>query len=119
MQNGSKFNARKGNRKMSNILEQLKKFVADDPEDPFNHYALALEYLKGDTDAACRIFEQLVEQHGNYVPTYYHLGKLYLDLQRRDDAVRMFERGIAVARNANDMKAVRELEAARLEALYD
>ena len=29
-------------------LGQLKQFVAEEPDDPFNAYALALEYLKTD-----------------------------------------------------------------------
>ncbi len=104
---------------MSTLLEQLKKFVAEDPLDPFNHYALAIEYLKVDTEVARRIFEQLVEQHADYVPTYYHLGKLYLDMERRDDGIRTFEHGIAVAKKNHDLKALRELEGAHLEALYE
>ena len=33
---------------MNNRLEILKQFVTEEPQDPFNHYALATELLKFD-----------------------------------------------------------------------
>jgi tetratricopeptide (TPR) repeat protein len=104
---------------MSNIIEQLEKFARDEPDDPFNHYALALEYLKTDAAKAQEIFEQLIARHSKYVPTYYQLGQLYVEQGKTEDAISVFERGIVVAREAGDYKAMRELDGARLTALYD
>ena len=33
---------------MTSRIEQLKQFAKEDPNDPFNKYALALEYQKTD-----------------------------------------------------------------------
>lgn len=101
------------------MLEQLARFAQEDPDDPFNHYALALEYMKSDMQRARAIFERLVDKHSGYVPTYYQLGQLYAELGLSEQAISTFEKGIGVAREAGDVKAMRELEGARLAILYD
>lgn len=105
---------------MSNILiEQLERFAREEPDDPFNLYALALEYLKVDRAKAQSIFERLIDSHQHYVPTYYQLGQLYSDQGKMENAIQTFERGIIAARNAGDQKALREMEGAKLAILYD
>lgn len=104
------------NSLMSSLIAQLEKFIEDEPNDPFNYYALALEYMKSDVGMARDLFEKLLLDHENYVPTYYHLGHLYADLGKFEEAVATFEKGISIARTMNDSKAVRELSAA-LDAL--
>jgi tetratricopeptide (TPR) repeat protein len=105
---------------MSNkLIEQLENFAREEPNDPFNHYALALEYLKVDVHKAQTLFEQLIGQHQHYVPTYYHLGQLLAGQGKTEQAIQIFERGIVAARNAGDQKALREMEGARLAILYD
>jgi tetratricopeptide (TPR) repeat protein len=98
-------------------LRQLLAFHADDPNDAFTIFALALEYRKrGDTAAAVGHFEQLMRDHPRYVGTYYHLGKLYEDLARPDDAVTTYEAGVKIAEAARDLHARAELQAALMEA---
>lgn len=104
---------------MNRIIEQLEQFAKEDPHDPFNIYALALEYLKVDVVKAEQLFTQLVDQHTGYVPTYYQLGQLYAEQGKIEESLSIFERGIAAARAAGDQKAAREMEAARLAVLYD
>jgi tetratricopeptide (TPR) repeat protein len=100
-------------------LEQLLQFVKEEPEDPFNIYAVAMEYLKLESEKAIPFLEKLVNQHAGYVPTYYTYAKL---LQARKNYVRakqLFETGIAVATNANDAKAIAELRNALSELEFD
>lgn len=104
---------------MNRIIEQLEQFAKEDPHDPFNLYALALEYLKVDAVRAEQLFAQLIAQHASYVPTYYQLGQLYAEQGKIEESLSTFEQGIAAARAAGDQKAVREMEAARLAVLYD
>jgi tetratricopeptide (TPR) repeat protein len=101
------------------MLEQLARIAQEDPDDPFNHYALALEYMKTDVQRARAIFEQLIDKYGNYVPTYYQLGQLYAELGLSEQAISTFEKGIGVARETGDLKTMRELDGARLAILYD
>lgn len=104
---------------MANRIEQLEGFVHEDPNDPFNLYALALEYSKVDALKAVDIFNQLLQLHPDYVPTYYQLGKLYIDSSENEKALEIFALGIRIAGDKKDVKALRELQAVRQELLSD
>lgn len=98
-------------------LEALKSFYEDDPEDAFTRFALAQEYLKrGRTGEALEFFERLAADDPEYVGTYYHLGKLYEALDRKDAAVRTYERGIEIAQGKRDAHARAELQDALMQA---
>jgi tetratricopeptide (TPR) repeat protein len=100
----------------SDRLNQLLEFHAQDPDDPFLCFALATEYLKqGDEELALNWFESLLDRHPSYVGTYYHLGKLYLRLDRPEDALKTFEDGIRVASETGDAHAASELRSAKME----
>lgn len=95
-----------------NRLEKLLEFIAKQPDDPFLKYAIATEYIKNnDIDSGLRYYEDLVHNHENYVGTYYHLGKLYESLNRKEDAIETYRKGMAVARNIRDNHALAELQA--------
>jgi tetratricopeptide (TPR) repeat protein len=91
-------------------LEQLQQFLAEDPSDPFNHYALALEYLKSDIQAAAAHFDRLLTTYPDYLPTYYHAAALFEKMGDGKKAVATLESGIAKARVQNQVKAQRELQ---------
>jgi len=95
-------------------LEQLRQFVADDPTDPFNTYALALELLKSDTGEATHLFMGLLQTHPDYLPTYYQAATLLAATGKSYEAQQVAERGIKLAQAKNDLKARRELQ-----TLYD
>jgi len=97
---------------MSDRLTQLMAFLSESPHDPFLKYALASEYLKsGHTEEALRYYEELMDKHPTYVGTYYHLGKLYEALNRKDEAITVYEKGMQAARDKRDMHALSELQA--------
>jgi tetratricopeptide (TPR) repeat protein len=100
-------------------LEQLQQFLAEEPNDPFNIYSLALEYLKTDPSETMRLFETLVTRHHNYLATYYHFGKLCHESGDREKALAILEQGIAVARQQNASKALRELQSAYQEIQFE
>jgi tetratricopeptide (TPR) repeat protein len=104
---------------MADRIQQLREFVNEDPKDPFNLYALALEYQKIDLQKAVEIFGLLTRDHPDYVPTYYQLGKLYHELAEHEKALQVFDSGIEKAQKQNDAKALRELKAARQELLSE
>lgn len=99
-------------------IEQLKAFLEEDPNDPFNYYGLALEYTKSNTDSALTYFNLLKEKFPDYVSTYYHLGKLYQDLEQFIEAEATFELGIKKATQFGKPKDVSELKNA-LQQLKD
>lgn len=100
-----------------NRLKALLEFHRDDPNDPFTRFAIAQEYRKlGNASQAVAFFEGLVNDHPDYVGTYYHLGKLYQQLGRSEDALTTFQTGIDKATAMNDVHARAELQSALLEA---
>ncbi len=90
-------------------LASLMSFFEEEPHDPFNIYALALEYLKSDQREAARYFEKLLDEHPAYLPTYYHAGELFIQLEMLDKAGEIYQRGIALALNQNNQKTYQEL----------
>ncbi|TSD66885.1 tetratricopeptide repeat protein [Inquilinus sp. KBS0705] len=93
-------------------LDKLLAFIQNEPNDEFLKYALATEYLRlNDSEKALSYYEDLVQNHPNYTGTYYHLGKLYEALNRRDDAERTYVTGMELTKAKRDMHAFSELQA--------
>ena len=94
-------------------IAKLKEFLANDPNDPFTRYALALEYAgKGDTERAVSMLEALIQSDPKYIPAYQQLGYAYQKLGRSDDAKEIFSRGIQAATQAGDLHARSEMQEA-------
>src|SRR5690606_22456171 len=92
-------------------LQKLLDFIEKEPDDPFLKYALATEYLHvNEWEKALGYYEDLLKNHPDYVGTYYHLGKLYEQLDRRSDAIEAYTQGMAIARKAGDRHAFSELQ---------
>lgn len=83
--------------------------MAEDPTDPFNHYALALELAKSDKLKAKETFDQLIVTHPLYVPAYYQAALLYLELSLNKEVTTIIENGIDQAKKQNNLKAASEL----------
>ena len=93
-------------------LEKLLEFIKNEPDDEFLKYALATEYLRlNQTDKALEYYEDLVNHNPGYVGTYYHLGKLYEALNRRDEALATYQTGMKVTKEKRDNHAFSELQA--------
>jgi tetratricopeptide (TPR) repeat protein len=94
-------------------LEQLLHFLEQEPNDPFLIYAIATEYKSmNELEKALMTFQSLMENHPEYVPTYYHLGKTLEALNRNEEAIEVYEKGIAVAMKMKDQHSARELREA-------
>ena len=91
-----------------NRLEQLWQFYLDDPQDPFNLYAYALELSKTDKEKAADKLKQLIREKPDYVPAYYQAALLCYDV--KDDARRIIEQGIEKAKAQQNRKAQNELQ---------
>lgn len=74
-------------------------------------YALATEYLsQNDVQTALFYFEELLNKHPDYVGTYYHAGKLYERLDRKSEAIFVYQKGMEIASKAGDRHAYSELQ---------
>lgn len=95
------------------MIERLRAYLDKDPDDTFTRFALALEYQKKDDIQQARsLFEAIVSDDPNYVGTYYHLGKLYEQMNATEKARETYHNGIRVAQTANDPKSLAELQEA-------
>ena len=92
-------------------IELLERFIKEDPSDPFNYYALGLEYAKAEEQKALDIFVQLMRGHNDYLPTYYQLAKLYEQLGQKESAITTYNEGILIAKEQKDFKTQQELVA--------
>jgi tetratricopeptide (TPR) repeat protein len=104
-----------------NRLDKLLEFIKNEPNDEFLKYALATEYLRlNQVDKSLQYYEDLVNNHPQYSGTYYHLGKLYEALDRKDDAIKIYEKGMEITKAKRDNHAFSELQAVYREAIgYD
>jgi tetratricopeptide (TPR) repeat protein len=96
-----------------NRLDKLKEFLEATPNDSFLQHALALEYIKQDNDTEAKVlFEVILEREPNYVGSYYHLGKLLERNQNFKEAVKVYEKGMAIAKAIKDNHSYNELQGA-------
>ena len=93
-------------------IQLLLQFIEEQPEDPFNVYALAMEYRDGQPAQALLYYQQLLDQHPAYLPTYYHAAALYAEQENRPAAEETYQQGIELARAQKNEKAIQELSRA-------
>lgn len=94
-------------------LETLKKFVETNPSDCFARYGVAQEHLKrGEHEQAIGQFTKIFEINPDYQAAYYHAGKAYEKLGRKQEALTTYRKGIEVASRSGDQHAQSELQAA-------
>jgi len=91
------------------LLDNLISFYEEDPNDPFNVYALAIEYTKSDLEKAAHFFDILLAKHPDYLPTYYHAGSFFAANEEVEKAEEIFRKGVALALLQKNTKAHQEL----------
>jgi uncharacterized protein HemY len=97
----------------SERLSKLLTMEQSKPDDAFIKFAIAQEYVNTQTDElALPYFEALANKHPQYVPLYYHLGKLYERSGSFKQAREIYAAGVNVAKAANDLKTAGELQEA-------
>ena len=98
---------------MSNRLEVLTDMVAQNPNDSFARYGLAMEYANsGDLENAIQAYQALLSVNPNYSAAYYHGGQTLEKLGRRDDARALYRQGIEAATRIGDLQTRSEIQAA-------
>ena len=71
---------------------RLKELLEKEPEDSFLQHALGLEYTKiGKFDEALSMFEKLLKEKEDYIPSYYHLAKLLVEQNKIEKAIEIAE----------------------------
>ena len=93
-------------------LEKLYEWLKNTPNDPFLLYAIGLELLNTDLEKSNSYFERLLSEFPEYLPTYYQAGKLFERLHKEEDALKIYEKGIFLAKEQQDLHALSELKGA-------
>ncbi|MFL5772107.1 MAG: tetratricopeptide repeat protein [Flavisolibacter sp.] len=100
-------------------IEKLKEFMASSPEDNFIRHALAMEYIKQGNDAEAQMMlENLLNTDEKYIGSYYHLARLLERTGKKEEAIKWYEKGMQMAKDAGDMHSFNELRAGYDDLIY-
>lgn len=100
-------------------IELLKKYIEEEPNEPFNHYALANEYLAKDARKALNLFLEVLEKFPDYLPTYYQAAKLLEEFELEEKALNIYTAGIELAKIQGNHKTLNELNSAYQNLLFE
>ena len=90
----------------------LSEILAQNPDDTFARYGLALEYSKaGQVEQALDQFRSLLEKNPDYTPAYFMAAQTLATAERVDEAKRMLVDGISSARRTGNAHAQSEMTA--------
>tara|TARA_R110002051_G_scaffold189962_1_gene259096 strand:+ start:99 stop:431 length:333 start_codon:yes stop_codon:yes gene_type:complete len=106
---------------MSNLdrIQLLRQFTEEEPENPFNWYALAIEFRESDPEEAISLFARLLSHHPSYLATYFPAAHLYAEIGDLEQAKVIFEKGIVLSREQKNLKAQQELQNAYQNFLFE
>ncbi|HUQ49475.1 MAG TPA: hypothetical protein VM056_02080 [Terriglobales bacterium] len=93
-------------------IQMLTQFLAENPNDAFARYGLAMEYSKADdVDSSMQHFNHLVKLHPDYAAGYFMAAQLLARIGRTGEARRFLTDGIAAAARSGNAHAKGEMEA--------
>jgi len=95
---------------MSSRKEKIEAMLADDPQDVFLRYSLALELSKeGDHESSLERLQELAGEDPPYVPAFFMAAQQLTGLSRVVEAREKLREGIDVARRQGDAHAAGEM----------
>ena len=93
-------------------LAMLNDILAQNPNDAFARYGLALEYShQGNIENALSEFGKLLSSNPDYTPGYFMADQTLAKADRNDEARKMLTDGIASAKRTGNAHAQSEMEA--------
>lgn len=89
---------------------RIEAMLADDPQDDFLRYSLAMEMRKeSDHESSLTKLTELTRQAKPYVPAFFMAGQQLVELERIVEARSFLRDGIEEARSQNDLHAASEM----------
>ena len=90
----------------------LNEILAQNPNDAFARYGLAMEYSKsGEVEQALDEFNKLLVANPDYTPGYFMAAQTLARENRTAEAKKMRSEGIATAKRTSNAHAQSEMEA--------
>jgi len=90
----------------------LNEILAQNPNDAFARYGLAMEYSKsGEVEQALDQFNKLLVANPDYTPGYFMAAQTLARENRTAEAKKMLSEGIASAKRTSNAHAQSEMEA--------
>lgn len=93
-------------------MAQIEAMLADDPDDAFLRYGLAMEHAGvGDDEAAVAVLRDLIARSAGspYVPAYLQAGQALIRLGRESEAASVLREGIDAARRVGTPESLHAL----------
>ena len=90
-------------------MAQIEAMLADDPDDAFLRYGLAMEHASAGDDAACVIvLHDLIARTAAspYIPAFLQAGQALVRVDRIPEACAVLKQGIAAATKAGTAEAL-------------
>jgi predicted Zn-dependent protease len=89
----------------------LEQSLAEDPDDSFLRYGLAVQCLReGDVEEGRTRLRDLIADHPDQVPAYQQLGQSFAESGETDAARETLKAGIVIAQRRGDWHAAAEME---------
>jgi hypothetical protein len=94
----------------SSRLEKIQAMIADDPDDDFMRYSLAMEFQKAGShqESLCGLGE-LMDGETPYVPAFFMAAQQLANLGELEEARGILRVGIEQAREQGDLHAAGEM----------
>ncbi len=90
--------------------EKIEAMLADDPQDTFLRYSLAMELDNdGEHDQSLATFRELTSGDPPYVPAFFMAGQQLARLDRTSEAQEILRAGIQAAQQQGDTHAAGEM----------
>lgn len=92
-------------------ISTLSEILAQDPNNAFARYGLAMEYANsGNTEQALEHFARLLSADPDYAAGYFMAAQTLAKANRMDEARTMLQNGIAAAQRKGDSHAAGEMQ---------
>ncbi|HLH09465.1 MAG TPA: tetratricopeptide repeat protein [Terriglobales bacterium] len=92
-------------------LQALKDILAQDPNNAFARYGLAMELShRGETDNALAEFHTLIKSNPDYTPGYFMAAQTLSRAGRNEEAKQLLRDGIASAQRTGNGHAESEMQ---------
>lgn len=96
---------------MSTRLDELFDKYDENPLDTDIIYSIVKEYLKNNEDDEAEVYlKDLIKKDPKYVQAYITYGNLKENNNEIEDAEYYYRTGLRIAKELNDLKAIRVLE---------